>query len=88
MNVSAEADAAFIRELESADPARFANLMRNMRKAAAKSRREDVCANPKCSNTLLTCRVGAKYCSDACRKQADRIAQKHVENVLDQKKAA
>jgi hypothetical protein len=34
MNVSKEADAAFMRELEPADPVRFANLMRNMPHAA------------------------------------------------------
>lgn len=36
MNVSREADAAFVRELEREDPKRFANLFRNMRLAAHK----------------------------------------------------
>ena len=34
MNVSKEADAVFMRELERTDPVRFANLIRNMRHAA------------------------------------------------------
>jgi hypothetical protein len=34
MNVSKEADAAFLRELERTDPQRHANLMRNMRLTA------------------------------------------------------
>jgi hypothetical protein len=34
MNVSQEANAAFVRELEQTDPQRHANLMRNMRLAA------------------------------------------------------
>jgi len=34
MNVSKEADAAFMRELERTDPQRYENLMRNMRLAA------------------------------------------------------
>ena len=88
MNVSKEADAAFMRELKIADPVRFANLTRNMRKTASKSHREGVCANPKCSASLATCKAGALYCSDACRKQFDRIAKKHGENVLDIEKAA
>jgi hypothetical protein len=34
MNVSKQADAAFMHELERTDPIRYANLMRNMRHAA------------------------------------------------------
>jgi hypothetical protein len=34
MNVSKEADAAFVRELERTDPQRHANLMQNMRRTA------------------------------------------------------
>lgn len=34
MNVSREADAAFMRELERTDPVRYANLVRNMSHAA------------------------------------------------------
>jgi hypothetical protein len=34
MNVSKEADAAFMRELVRTDPVRYANLMRNMAHAA------------------------------------------------------
>ena len=34
MNVSKEADAAFMRELERTDPQRYENLIRNMRLAA------------------------------------------------------
>jgi hypothetical protein len=34
MNISKEADAAFLRELEHTDPQRYSSLMRNMRLAA------------------------------------------------------
>jgi hypothetical protein len=34
VNVSKEADAVFMRELERTDPVRYANLIRNMRLAA------------------------------------------------------
>lgn len=81
MNVSPQADAAFMTALEREDPARYQNLIRNMQRAAARQQRgAGVCQNPKCSNDLLQFRAGTLFCSEGCKKQ--------VQRVLDREKAA
>lgn len=81
MNVSKEADSAFMTALEREDPARYQNLIRNMQRAAARNRSgAETCQNPTCSNTLLQFRAGTRFCSESCKKQ--------VQRVLDREKAA
>ena len=78
MNVSKEADAVFMSDLEKVDPPRYRNLIRNMHKAVAKTRGEAVCENPGCNASLTQFRAGTRFCSEACKKQVTRVLDRKI----------
>lgn len=77
MNVSKEADAAFMRELERTDPVRYANLIRNMSQAAGarslaqrqSDRQREHCGRPR------------KYRDGAAKQRAYRLRVRVTRNV-------
>jgi len=72
MNVSEEADAAFMSELERTDPHRYANLIRNMCRAAkaeALRAESQQAAEPETSQRVGRSR---KYQTSAARQRAYR----------------
>lgn len=83
INVSREADAQFMRELERTDRPRYDRLVRNMMKEAARLRQSpEVIGMPgrKCGHCGLVLPKDARadspdsrYCDDACRKASSRL---------------
>ena len=78
MNVSPEADAAFMRDLKRNDPTRYRNLINNMQKshfAAQKNVKSLVCGNERDGVHMLPddARKDAKYCSHSCQLVAYRV---------------
>lgn len=85
MNVSKEADRAFIQELKRSDPRRYARLVQNMQKVhyAAEAAQD----KPRCRHCGLVlssdARKDAKYCDAACKKARQRsIALKPPQTAL------
>lgn len=76
-NVSKEADAAFMRELERTDPARYSRLLKNMRLsvgAASLAARRDKKTCQHCGLVLPPeIRSDSQYCDDACKKASYRL---------------
>lgn len=73
MNVTKEADAAFMRELKRTDRPRYDRLEKAIRTAAHRSKQQD---KPRCRHCGLflpdDIRSDAKYCDAACKKAYQR----------------
>src|SRR6266404_7876070 len=84
MNVSKEADAAFMAELKRADEPRYNRLVANILKVAyAQDRRtEPTDRRCPCGASLAGKRQGSKWCSDTCRKRLGRQynPETHIQN--------
>jgi hypothetical protein len=81
VNVSAEADAAFMRELQRTDPPRYDRLMAAIAMAhashgTAASPNGPVCAYALCQRSTAHLRAGSSFCSPACKMKAARLARK------------
>ena len=75
MNVSREADAAFIIELKRTNPERYQNLLRNMEREAGRLRlAQRVQPQRRCEHCGLPLpddlRSDAKYCDSTCKRNA------------------
>ena len=81
MNVSPEADAAFMRDLQRNDPERYRRLTDNIQKRYFAAQELDVsvsyCGNERDGNHLLPAdaRSNTKYCDRACQNTAYRVRQ-------------
>ena len=78
MNVSAEADSAFMRELQQEDPERYARLVENVGAVAQHKSRRVVrhyknCLG--CGKKFLAKRANNTTCSPKCQRKAHRKAR-------------
>jgi hypothetical protein len=71
MNVSPEANSAFMRALKKEDPRRYVNLIRNMKQSVIRNGNTAGCGN--CGGSLAHLRAGTVYCSESCKKQSQRV---------------
>ena len=77
MNVSAGADAAFMREVGRTDPARHSRLLKNMRLSAGAASMAARNSKKNCQHCGLAmpsdARSDSQFCDDACKQAAYRL---------------
>jgi hypothetical protein len=75
MNVSKEANAAFMSELKRVNPKRYANLIKNMQCAAIAQKTVTAIDSKKCRQCGLVLpeqRKDARFCDRSCKQAAYR----------------
>jgi hypothetical protein len=79
MNVSLEADRAFMQELKRTDSPRYARLVKAIQTAhytPAEAPSGPTCQYIPCSGSVAHLRVGTRFCSAACKMKSQRQSRR------------